>query len=200
MSEALACSRPARRTRYYGAVPFILIPLGLLLLIAFIPLLLLIRFRLGSARRRARPWIANLNVVVLAISTSLFLASATIVNSWVPNAFKFALAGLVSGALLSTLGLAFTRWDETHQAVFYKPNRWFALIIPLALTLRITSWMWRAWHTWSGSADTRSWLAASGTAGSMGAGATVAGYYFGYAVGVWRRVIHSKRARHLSRS
>jgi hypothetical protein len=168
-------------------VPLLLIPLLLLLAVAFIPLLFVIRFRLGSARRRARPWVTTVNVAVLAFSAGTLLVSASIVNVWVPNAFKSAVIGLAAGAALSLFGLAFTRWERTQETLFYKPNRWFALVVPLALTVRIIYWMWRGWHAWGPSANTRSWLAASGTAGSLGVGAAVAGYYFGYAAGVWKR-------------
>ena len=168
-------------------MPFLVIPLVLLAAIAFVPVLFVVRFRVGSARRRARPWIATLNVVVLGCSAGLLLVSASIVNVWVPNALKFAAAGLAVGALLSLFGLAATYWEKTPQAIFYKPNRWFALLIPLALTVRIIFWMCRGWHVWAASPDTKSWLAASGTAGSLGVGAMVAGYYFGYAIGVWRK-------------
>ena len=168
-------------------MPFVFVPLVFLLAILFVPVLFLLRFRLGSIRRRARPWVATVNVVVLAISAALLLVSASIVNVWVPNALKFALVGLATGGLLSVLGLAVTKWERTPQALFYKPNRWFALLIPMALTLRIIYWMWRGWHVWAASVDTKSWLAASGTAGSLGIGAMVAGYYFGYAVGVFRK-------------
>jgi hypothetical protein len=179
-------------------VPFLLIPLVLLLIIAFVPLLLLMRFWLGSVRRRARPWVARINVIVLAVSAALFLLSATIVNGWVPNALKSAVIGLGSGALLSLLGIAFTRWEETSGSLFYRPNRWFALLIPGALTVRLLYWTARAWHAWPGSADTASWLTAAGTAGSVGVGAVVAGYYFGYAAGVWNRLRQFDR-RHRSR-
>jgi hypothetical protein len=176
-------------------VPFVIIAFGLLLAIALIPLLLLIRFRLASARRRARRWLTTLNVFVLTVSSVLLLTSAAVLNIWIPDALKAAAVGLASGVLLSFVGLALTRWERTTQAVFYRPNRWFALLIPMALTLRIIYWIWRGWHAWAGSEDTRSWLAASGTAGSLGVGAAVAGYYFGYAVGVWRRVSDSNHAQ-----
>lgn len=176
-------------------MPFLVIPLVLLLAIAFVPVLLVLRFRVAGARRRARPWVTKLNVVVLAISVGLLLVTASVVNVWVPDALKFAAIGVVAGALLSIFGLAMTRWERTPQALFYQPNRWFALLIPLALTLRIMFWMWRGWHSWSASVDTKSWLAASGTAGSMGIGAMVAGYYLGYAVGVWRKANSEKLTR-----
>jgi hypothetical protein len=169
-------------------VPFLIIPLLILLALAFIPLLFVIRFRVGTARRRARPWVATINVAVLAFSVAMVLVTASILNVWVPGAVKAALAGLAAGSVLSVFGLGFTRWERTCEAMFYKPNRWFALVIPLALTLRIIYWMWRGWHVWAGSPDARSWFAASGTAGSLGVGAAVAGYYFGYAIGVWGRV------------
>ena len=177
-------------------MPFILIPFALLLAFAFIPLLFLIRFRLGGARRRAKRWVATANLAVLAFSTVLLLTSAAIVNVWIPDALKAAGIGFASGAVLSLFGLALTRWEKTPQALFYKPNPWFALLIPMALTLRIMYWLWRSWHMWGASADTRSWFAASGTAGSLGVGAAVAGYYFGYAIGVWNRVSHFGRLDH----
>src|SRR5690348_8167769 len=124
-------------------MPFVIIPLVLLVAIAFVPLLLVLRFRVAGARRRARPWMTTLNVLVLGFSVVLLLVTASIVNVWVPNALEFAVMGLGAGALLSILGLAVTRWERTPQALFYKPNRWFALLIPLALTVRMTFWIWR---------------------------------------------------------
>ena len=168
-------------------MPLLIFPALLILAIAFVPVLFFLRFRLGSVRRRARPWVAKVNVVVLTISAGLLLTSASIVNLWVPNALKFVLGGMVVGSLLSIFGLGFTQWERTPQGLFYRPNRWFALLIPLALTLRLIYWLWRLWHGWSASADTKSWLAASGTAGSLAIAAVVAGYYFGYAIGVWKR-------------
>jgi hypothetical protein len=158
-------------------------------MIAFLPLLFVLRFRFASARRRARRWLASLNVAILAISSLLLLVSASILNMWIPDAVRSAAVGFACGASFSLFGLVLTRWERTAGGLFYKPNRWFALIVPMALMLRILYWTWRAWHSWEGSADTRSWVANSGTAGSLGVGAAVAGYYFGYAAGVWQKVI-----------
>jgi hypothetical protein len=169
-------------------MPFVLLVLFVLSAIAFIPLLFVLRFRFGSARRRARPWLANFNVVVLAISSLLLLVSASIMNRWVADALRSAGIGFACGALLSVFGLLSTKWEKAPDALFYKPNRWFALIVPLALMLRIFYWIWRSWHAWGACADTRCWLASSGTAGSLGVGAAVAGYYFGYTVGVWQKI------------
>jgi hypothetical protein len=74
--------------RYGYAVPFVAIAFALLLAIAFIPLLLLVRFRLGSARRRARGWVATVNMAALTVSAVLLLISAAIVSVWIPDALK----------------------------------------------------------------------------------------------------------------
>ena len=168
-------------------MPLLILPLLLLVAVAFFPLVFVLRFRVASARRQARPWVTTLNATALTVSAGLLLISASILNVWVPNALRSGLVGLGFGILLSLLGLAFIKWERTPQAVFYKPNRWFALLIPLALTVRIAFWAWRGWHVWATSENTQSWLAASGTAGSVGIGGVVAGYYLGYAVGVWRQ-------------
>ncbi|MFL6515979.1 MAG: hypothetical protein ACJ8M1_13255 [Chthoniobacterales bacterium] len=169
-------------------MPIVFILLLPLLLIALVPVLFVVRFRLGIARRRAKPWVAKLNVFVLAVSIGLLLISASILNIWVADAVKSAVIGVAAGGLLSLFGLAATHWERTSEGLFYKPNRWFALLIPLALTTRIIFWIWRGWHVWWHSENVRSWLAGSGTAASLGIGAMVAGYYFGYAIGVWYRV------------
>ena len=44
-----------------------------LLLVALMPLILIQRYRMGSARRLARPWVATLNVALTALSVVLFL-------------------------------------------------------------------------------------------------------------------------------
>jgi hypothetical protein len=173
----------------------IVVALVLLLAIAFIPLLFVFRFRLGSARRRGRTWLASVNVVMLAVSTVLVLITASIVNIWVPDALRSAAIGFACGTVLSVFGLVFTIWERRPEALFYKPNRWFALVVPMALMLRILYWMWRGWQAWGGSADAQSWFSASGTAGSLAVGAAVAGYYFGYALGVWQRVIRYQRSQ-----
>ena len=70
--------------RYGYAVPFVAIAFALLLAIAFIPLLLLVRFRLGSARRRARGWVAPVTPIyfpTLLLVTKVFVISAKALDS-----------------------------------------------------------------------------------------------------------------------
>ena len=63
--------------------------------IALTPLALVQRYRLGTARRRARRWSATVNVAGLAFSSTLFLAGAGITSLWVPNALTLTLLGFV---------------------------------------------------------------------------------------------------------
>jgi hypothetical protein len=56
--------------------------------------------------------------------------------------------------------------------------------------------LWRAWHAWHRASNETSWLAASGAAGSLAAGAVVLGYYLAYNAGVWR--LSRKHRRTLS--
>ncbi|MBA3270257.1 MAG: hypothetical protein H0T71_07060, partial [Acidobacteria bacterium] len=56
------------------------------------------------------------------------------------------------------------------------------------VTARLIYGVWRGWHAWQASGDDGSWLAASGAAGSIAAGAVVLGYYLVFWVGVKRRL------------
>ena len=171
-------------------VPFIPILAVLLLALVFIaatPFLLIIRFRLGVARRPARRWIATINILSLLASTALFLWIAALTNSWVANAFRYSLIGLISGVLLGLLGLTLTRWELTPRALYYTPNRWLVLLITVAVAARLLYGFWRIWHAWRTTGDDTSWLASAGVPGSMAVGALLLGYYLTYFAGVrWR--------------
>ena len=95
--------------------------------IALTPLALVQRYRLGTARRRARRWSATVNVAGLAFSSTLFLAGAGITSLWVPNALTLTLLGFVSGCLLGLVGLALSRWEPAPDSLHYTPNRWLVL-------------------------------------------------------------------------
>lgn len=170
-----------------------LIPLAVALLVVFVligalPLLLVLRYRVGTSRRLGRRWIARLNAVMIALSAALFLVSAAIVNLWIPGAFKYSVAGLIAGGILGLLGLALTRWEQTPRGLHYTPNRWLVLIITLAVTARLLYGFWRSWHAWSAAGTGRSWLASSGLSGSMAVGAIILGYYLIYSAGLDRRL------------
>ena len=177
---------------YAGPVPLILVPLALLaiimVLIALMPVTLVLRYRGATARRLARGWVVTLNLVGVAVSIGLFLATAAVTSLWVPRALTYSLAGLAIGGLLGLLGLSWSRWERAPQSLHYTPNRWLVLVIMLVVSSRLLYGCWRAWHVWqSGPGDT-SWLAAAGVAGSMAAGAVVLGYYLTYWAGVRGRI------------
>jgi hypothetical protein len=156
--------------------------------IALMPLSLVQRYRVGTARRQARGWIVTINVVGIALSVFLFVMGAAVTNVWVPNAFRYALMGLAGGGMLGVAGLALTRWEVNSRSLHYTPNRWLVLGITLVVTARILYGFWRSWQAWRLAAGDMSWVAASGVAGSLAAGAVVLGYYLIYWLGVRRRL------------
>jgi hypothetical protein len=103
------------------------------------------------------------------------------------------LLGLAGGGVLGVLGLRLSRWEVTPRSVHYTPSRALVLAITLVVTARILYGFWRSWHAWHAAAGDASWLAASGAAGSLAAGALVLGYYVIYWSGVWRRIGRHQR-------
>jgi hypothetical protein len=170
-------------------VPLVFLALALVVApIALMPLSLVIRYRAGTARRQARGWVVTLNLVALAISTSLFLLGAGVTGIWVPNALLYSVLGLLGGIALGIVGLWVSRWERAPQALHYTPNRWLVLAVTLLVTARILYGFWRGFHAWRHAPGDTSWLAAFGIAGSMAAGAVVLGYYLSYWAGVRRRL------------
>ena|SRR5436190_13391460 len=171
-------------------VPFIPLLIALVVVCCIVlatPLLLLVRYRAGTARRMARPWVATINVLSLLLSAGLFIWVAAMTNFWVPRAFSYSLIGMLSGCLLGLLGLALTRWERTATVIYYTPNRWLVLLVTLAVAARMVYGVWRIWHAWHTTGHDTSWLAAAGIPGSMSVGALVLGYYLSYFAGVrWR--------------
>ena len=155
------------------------------LALALMPLSLFIRYRAGTVRRRARGWVAALNLGAFALSIVLFLAGAAIAGFWEPHALPYALRGLVAGAALGLVGLWLSRFEATTQELHYTPNRWLVLGVTLVVTGRILYGFWRGWHTWQDAPGETSWLVAFGVAGSLAAGGLVLGYYFSYWAGLW---------------
>ncbi len=158
-----------------------------LLFLVLLPLSLVQRYRVGTARRPARGWVATVNLVSVAISALLFLLVAGITGLWVPNALRYGAAGLLAGCLLGFLGVATSRWEATPGALHYTPNRWLVLAITLLVAARLAYGVWRGWYAWRVTPGEESWLAVAGVAGSLGAGAVVIGYYLTYWAGVRRR-------------
>jgi hypothetical protein len=171
-------------------VPLIPLFAALLLVVALIlatPLLLFLRYRAGTVRRRAYRWVATANLVLIVLSAGFFLYVAALTNFWVPNAFRYSVFALLGGSLLGLLGLTLTRWEHTPRALHYTPNRWLVLIITLAVSARLLYGIWRIWHGWRTAGSDPSWLETAGIAGSLALGALMLGYYVAYSAGVrWR--------------
>ena len=180
-----------------GGVPLValalVLVLGVLFMVVMVPLSIAMRFRASSTRRRAWGWVVTLNLWATLLSSTMLLVTAAVSNAWIPNAFRSVLIGLACGLALGFVGLALSRWETTPQGVHYTPNRWLTLLITLVVTARILYGFWRAWHSFQTTPAGESWLAASGAAGSMGAGAAVLGYYVIYWAGLRRRVRRHQR-------
>jgi hypothetical protein len=180
-------------------MPLVALALVLLLpfiLLALMPVSLFFRYRASTARRMARGWVAAINVVAVAASASLLLAAAALTTLRVPRALTYTLLGLAGGCALGLLGLALSRWETTARGLHYTPSRALVLAIMLVVASRMMYGLWRAWHAWHRASNETSWLAASGAAGSLAAGAVVLGYYLAYNAGVWR--LSRKHRRTLS--
>jgi hypothetical protein len=172
-------------------VPFLLLFLLFLfplVLIALTPLILIQRYRAGSARRMARPWLATLSLVLMAISTLFFLGGAAMTAVWVRDAFNGAAAGIALGAALGFVGLALTRWEPTPATLHFTPNQWLVLFVTLIVSARVAYGLWRMWTVAGAGVSGTAMVTAFGVPESLGAGGLVIGYYTAYAWGVRRRI------------
>jgi hypothetical protein len=177
-------------------VPILLLLVLLpLMLLALLPLLLIQRYRVGSARRMARPWLATLNLVVMAISVLFFLGAAAVTTLWVRNAFIGAAAGVALGTALGSLGLALTRWEPTPATLHFTPNRWLVLFVTFVLSARVLYGLWRTWTVAEAGVYGTAMVTAFGIPESLGAGGLVIGYYTAYAWGMRRRVSEWRNRR-----
>ena len=175
-------------------MPFLLLLLVLpLVLIALMPLILIQRFRMGTARRLARPWAATLNVVLMVFSVCFFLAAAAVTAVWVPRAFSGAAAGLLVGTGLGLVGLALTRWEPTAATLHYTPNRWLVLVVTFMISARVLYGFWRSWKAAEAGIYGTQMVLAFGIPESLAVGGAVIGYYIAYAWGVRRRVLQWQR-------
>lgn len=160
-----------------------------LVLIALTPLMLIQRYRVGTARRMARPWTATLNVVLMAFSTICFLAGAAVAAVWVPNAFTGAAAGVALGAGMGFAGVVLTRWEPTAATLHYTPNRWLVLVVTFVVSARVLYGLWRSWSVAEAGVYGTEMVLAFGIPESLAAGGTVIGYFFAYGLGLRRRIL-----------
>ena len=157
---------------------------------------LALRYRVGTARRQGRRWIASLNVWMTSLSAVFFLSFAFLISFWLGTAFRFALIGMCFGALLGLLGLAMTRWESQREGLFYTPSRSLALLVTLAIAARFVYGWWRATHSGSSAPGEQHWvMTASGTELSLAVAAGLIAYYLAYSIGVRLRVARHEQRR-----
>ena len=169
----------------------VLLPFAILL---SLPFTLIQRYRMGTARRRARGWLAVVNIAAFALSSLLFLTGAALANIWAPHAFAAALAGLAIGGLLGLVGAWLSRWEVEAGTLHVTPNRWLVLAVTSVVAGRLGYGLWRGWQAWQAGGGETPWLQAVGPAGMLAAGALVLAYYLGYWSGVLRRLRRQQRA------
>jgi len=178
-------------------VPIIVFALLFFVLLAFAGVILLslaLRYRAGTARRQARPWVAKLNVWMTSLSTVFFLSFTFLLSFWVGSAFQYALIGIGAGAIIGLLGLALTRWESRPEGLFYTPSRWLAFLIVFAIAARILYGWWHATHSGSNAPGDQHWLiTASGTQLSLAVAAGLIGYYLVYSIGVRLKIAVASR-------
>ena len=172
----------------------LVLPLVLFALIALMPLILIQRYRIGTARRQARPWLATLHVALTVFSVFCFFAGAAITAMWVPNALRGAATGVILGTGLGLVGLALTRWEPTAATLHYTPNRWLVLVVTFMVAARVVYGFWRSWQAAQAGISGTQMVLAFGIPESLAVGGAVIGYYIAYAWGVRRRV-HQWRRR-----
>ncbi len=159
----------------------LLLPLGLLALVALwlvlLPISLWARYASGRARRRAQHWVIRANAWLLAFSVPLLLLSAWLASHWMHAALRDASVGLLLGALVGIASLWLTRFERDAKGLFYTPNRWLILAMTTLVALRIAVGVWVAWrHATSGAVDALTdWI-------QGGAWSGVAGVFLGYAL------------------
>ncbi len=172
-------------------MPLLIVPLLILVLLALwlllLPLSLWQRYRMGKARRKAWPWLVNLNAWLLLVSACVFIASMALTSVWWPGALGYALAGLGAGVLTGILGLWMSRFEATPQGVYYTPNAWLILALTLLVTARIVMGFVEMWRYWQGR-DSLAIIPVLEHASLFAVAGLLIGYYLSYTWGLRRRL------------
>ncbi|KAF1716947.1 DUF1453 domain-containing protein [Pseudoxanthomonas yeongjuensis] len=172
-------------------MPLLIVPLVILVLLVLwlllLPLSLWQRYRLGKARRRAWPWMVNLNSWLLLLSAGVFLASMALTDLWWPGALGYASAGLGIGLVTGVLGLWLSRFESTAQGLFYTPNPWLALGLTLLVAARIAMGFVEMWRYWQGR-EALSIIPVLDHASLFAVAGLLIGHYLGYTWGLRRRL------------
>lgn len=178
-------------------MPLLLIPLlfvvMLLLAVLLYPLGLVQRYRAGTARRRAWPWLAAANAWLLALSALLFLAGAWISAHWIAGALRFAACGVLLGAVIGIAGIRATRFEHAPDGAWYTPNRWLVLALTVLLAVRIALGIWQAFRPTSAGVESPLMALLVDHASLFGMAGVLLGYYLTYAWALRRRLSRPPR-------
>ena len=173
----------------------VLVALALVLPVVLLPVSIVQRYRVGTARRPARAWVASLNIVGFLVSAVTILVTAAITTFWVLSALPVTALALMGGAAVGLLGLALSRWESEAGVMYFTPNRWLVLALTLLVLARLAWGGWRAWQAWSLWGGQAGWLSQAGVSGSLAAGALLVGYGLGFWAGVRWRIARRRASR-----
>ena len=172
-------------------MPLLIVPLVVLVLLALwlvlLPVSLWQRYRMGKARRRARPWLVRFNAWALLVSLLLFLASMAVTNVWWPGALAYAASGVGIGVVLGIAGLWLSRFEATPQGMFYTPNPWLVLSLTLLVAGRISMGFVELWRYWQGR-ESLALIPVLDHASLFAVAGLLLGYYLAYTWGLRRRL------------
>jgi hypothetical protein len=169
-------------------VPLLVLLLLLpVVIVALTPLMLIQRYRAGSSRRQARPWVTTVAIAAMAFSAVFFLASAAFTTIWIPHALGGAAIGMAAGLALGAIGSLLTRWEPNVRTLHYTPNRWLVLLVTLIVSARVVYGLYRSFEAASAGLSGHALVGAFGVPQSLAAGAIVIGYHLAYNVALrWR--------------
>jgi hypothetical protein len=178
-------------------VPLLIVALvvvALLLPVVLLPVSVIQRYRVGTARRPARVWVANLNIGGFLVAAGVVIVTATITALWVPSALSATAGALLAGALLGLIGLSLSAWETRAGHLYFTPNRWLVGALTLLVVARLAYGAWRFWDAWLAWGGEAGWLTSTGTSGSLAAGALLIGYGLGFWSAVRWRIARRKAA------
>ncbi|UYC11622.1 hypothetical protein [Xanthomonas sp. CFBP 8445] len=179
------------------------IPLAIVIALAvtavLLPLSLLQRFRVGTARRQARAWLVAVQLWSALLSSVVLLVFALIAGHWWAGAATHALVGWGIGVLLGALGSVATRFEPLPHGLHYTPNLWLALGMTALVAIRIGAGVWQGWRSLVDGAawPTEGWMS---HASLLAAAALLLGYACAYAWLLRRRLRRYTRYRGFDRS
>jgi hypothetical protein len=179
-------------------VPFLIVGLvlaALVLPLVLLPISVVQRYRIGTARRPARAWVANLNIGGFVISAGVVVITATITALWVPSALSATSGALLAGALLGMVGLSLSHWETHAGDLYFTPNRWLVGVLTLLVLARLAYGAWRIWDAWLEWGGQPGWVSSAAASGSLAAGALLIGYGLGFWCAVRWRIARRQAAQ-----